>query len=413
MKEPRLNPKVLILGGGYAGMIAAARVARAARQAEITLVDQNTDFVQRIRLHEVLAGSRPATLEYAPLLAKRGVRFLQARVESLDPAARRAVVVEPGGARRELPYDALILALGSTTAASVPGVAEQTVRLDDSGVLRQTFAEVRRLEKLGGRVVVAGGGLTGIEAATELAERFPALRVTLATRGRLGDDYAPAGEAHLRRRFAELGVELREEQAVAAVAAGRLEIADGAPVPFDLCFWCGGFAAPPLAREAGLPVDAAGRVRTDAALQVPGHPEIFVAGDAAAPGAEGPFPIRMGCVSALPGGAHAGENVARFLNGEAPRPFAMAFKIRCISLGRKDGLVQFVTGDDRPLPNVWTGRRAVWVKEMICRMTLFVVRWEVRSGLRLYRWPRPAAGLLDSPGNQTGRSGGAVSRAAG
>jgi NADH dehydrogenase FAD-containing subunit len=111
----------------------------------------------------------------------------------------------------------------------------------------------------------------------------------------------------------------------------------------------------------------------------------------------------MGCVSALPMGAHAGENVACFLRGEEPAPFDMAFQIRCLSLGRKDGLVQFVQGDDTPLEKIWVRRRAALVKELICRMTFFVVHWEMRAGLRLYRWPRIGPALIQSAdGGATG-----------
>jgi NADH dehydrogenase FAD-containing subunit len=145
-----------------------------------------------------------------------------------------------------------------------------------------------------------------------------------------------------------------------------------------------------------LPVDACGRVRTDAMLRVLGHPEIFAAGDSAAAPAAGSPAVRMSCNSALPMGAHAGENVVRALRGEELEPFDMAFAVRCISLGRKDALVQQVTGDDRPRARVWTGRLAVLVKELICRMTLFVVRWELRAGLRLYRWPRLGSRLIQS-----------------
>lgn len=104
--------------------------------------------------------------------------------------------------------------------------------------------------------------------------------------------------------------------------------------------------------------------------------------------------IRMGCVSALPMGGWTGENVTRFLRGQEPKPFPFAFMIRCVSLGRHDGLVQFVDWNDAPQPKIWTGRRGVFVKEMICRMTYWVVKNELRTGLKLYRWPaapvRPA-----------------------
>ena len=401
MRPQKRAQEILILGGGYAGMIAAARIVRGRAGARVTLIDSKADFVQRIRLHEILAGRSPKTLAYAPLLAKRGVRFVQARVESLDPAARRVVAHGTDGARLEIGYDALILALGSATALNVPGVAEHAVCLDDPSVLRGAQKQLVSPRAL--RVLVAGGGLTGIETATELAERFPSLHVTLATRGRFAEGFSQLGAAHLRRRLAALGIALRDEIEITALEPDRAVLADGGSLPFDRCIWCGGFAAPALAREAGLPVDAYGRVRTDASLRVLGHLEIFAAGDAsAAPGAGSPA-IRMGCVSALPMGAHAGENIARLLRGEEPAPFDMAFQIRCISLGRKDGLVQFVEGDDTPLEKIWVRRRAVLVKELIGRMTFFVVRWELRAGLRLYRWPQRGPALIQSAdGGATG-----------
>jgi NADH dehydrogenase FAD-containing subunit len=402
MREKNETEKILILGGGYAGMLAAARIARSHTAAEVTLIDAKPGFVQRIRLHEILAGRSPETLDYAPLLAKRGVRFVQARVEALEPGARRVTARDASGASIALGYDALVLTLGSTTTAGVPGVAENAVRLDHPAELRKVGERLAAGGVL--RVLVAGAGLTGLEAAAELAERFPGLTVTLATRGHLGDGFSPAAAAHLRRRLTALGVALQEESEITAVEPGRALLAGGEPLPFDLCVWCGGFAAPALAREAGLAVDPWGRVRVDAALRALGHPEIFAAGDATAvPGAGSPA-IRMGCVSALPTGAHAGENVVRWLRGEEPAPFDMAFAIRCISLGRRDGLVQHVTGDDRPLPRVWTGRWGAFVKEMICRMTLFVVKRELSTGLRLYHWPRRPAELIQSDRRASGEA---------
>jgi hypothetical protein len=85
-------------------------------------------------------------------------------------------------------------------------------------------------------------------------------------------------------------------------------------------------------------------------------------------------------------GAHAGENVARVLRDREPKPFPFAIVIRCVSLGRKDGLVQFTAADDAPTGRVWTRRLAAFVKEMICQMTYWVMRGELKLGIRLYRW---------------------------
>lgn len=379
MREMSKSPKVLILGGGYAGLLAAARISG----AEVTLIDARPAMVQRIRLHEVLAGGNPKTLPYARFLAKRGARFVQARVESLDPERKKVIVRTAEGSQREFDYDALVLALGSRTAAPIPGVAEHALRIDDPAEL---WAAYSRLQS-GGRVLILGAGLTGIETAAELAERLPHLRITLATRGRLSDGWSTAAASHFTRRFRELGVEVREEVEVEALEAGRAIAADGGSIGFDLAVWTGGFEALPLAREAGLPTDAAGRVRVTDTLQVPGRPEIFVAGDAAAALDASGNTIRMSCASALPMGAWTGENVARFLRGQEPKPFPFATAIRCVSLGRREGLVQFTEWNDAPLPKVWTGRRSVFVKEMICRMTYWVVKGELSTGLRLYRWP--------------------------
>ncbi|HYO11684.1 MAG TPA: FAD-dependent oxidoreductase [Thermoanaerobaculia bacterium] len=394
--------KVLILGGGYAGLMAASRIARGGSPAEVTLIEAKPFFVQRIRLHEVLAGGSPKSLDYRSLLGRRGVRFVQARVESLEPGRQRVLARDGGGARIEIGYDTLILALGSATAAGVPGVAENAIRLDDPAVLQEASARLRALAGSRGRVLVAGGGLTGIETATELAERFPGLRVTLATRGRLGDGYAEAAASHLRDRFVELGISLVDERAVVSVEPGLAWLDDDSKIPFDLCVWAGGFTAPALAREAGLSVDGSGRVLVDPALRAAGHPNVFVAGDAAAASLPDGRTIRMGCVSAMPLGAHAGESVRRLLRGEEPRPFSFGFTIRCVSLGRRDGLVQFVAPDDTPRPRVWTRRRGVLIKEMICRMTYELARNELRFGVPLYRWPggRP---LVESAGGPAAR----------
>ena len=286
--------RILVLGGGYAGMVAAARAARGAgRLAEVTLIDARPAFVQRIRLHEALAGSPPKEAAYAPLLARRGIQFVQGAVESLDLDGQRVTGRAASGGQIELGWDELVIALGSTTAARVPGVAEHAVRLNSPAEVRAAHERVRAVAAAGGRVLVVGGGLTGLESATELAERFPSLRVTLATQGRVDEGYSRRGSEHVRRRLQDLKIERIEGVSISSLEADRAWTLDGSALPFDLCVWCGGFEAPRLAREAGLAVDRFGRILVDDTLRIPGRPNVFAVGDAAACGGRGGEPVRM------------------------------------------------------------------------------------------------------------------------
>lgn len=389
--------RVLVLGGGYAGMLAAARVARHGR-ARVTLIDRRPRFVQRIRLHEALAGADVPGLDYAPALARRGVDFLQAQVCGVDPARQEVAIAGPGGERR-LGYDYLIVCLGSATAADAPGVAAHATRLNDPAAVARASGALRALAARGGRALVVGGGLTAIESAAELAARLPGLRVDLAPGDALGAAFSPPAARHLRAALLGLGVTIHDGARVEALEPGAAWLAGGPALAYDSCVWAGGFVAPALLAAAGLPVDGQGRALVTPALHVSGNPTIFVAGDSAAAGDAGRA-IRMGCVSALPLGAHAGENVAAALAGRAPRPFQFGFPGRNVSLGRRDGLVQFTDPRDRPTGRVLTGRAAATVKELVCRMTFESVRGELRSGLPLYHWaggdgwwaePAPAA----------------------
>jgi len=376
---------VVILGGGYAGLMTAARLAQRQPADRITLVDASPTFVERIRLHQAMAGQRLRRRALRALLPKR-VAFLQGRAVGWDVAGRRLSVDTHEGARN-VSYDRLVYALGSTVDVTrVPGVSTHARALGGQEDAERLGAVLVSLPA-GKRVLVVGGGLTGIEAAAELAEARPDLRVELAAPEPPAAAFAPAGAAHLERVFARLRVAVHAGVRVTALDAGAAHLADGRALPFDVCLWAAGFVAPSLAAHAGLPVNARGQLVVDATLRVPGHPEILAAGDAAAVSAAGAT-LRMACATAMPMGTFVADELARERAGEAPRPFRFAYMIQCVSLGRRDGLVQRVGPDDRPLPKVWTGRRAAFIKEMVCRSTVLSIRAE-RRGVRMYRWPAP------------------------
>jgi NADH dehydrogenase len=384
---------VVILGAGYAGQMTAARLAHKRLPVRITVVDPSPVFVERIRLHQVAAGQPQPTLPMRSLLP-RGVDWIQARAGRID-AEQRVVHLDgdaggsgdSDGAPPALRYDVLVYALGSgDDLDAVPGARRFARSLGSPAAASAIAADVPALAARGGSVVVVGGGLTGIEAAAELAERHPGLRVTLVTSGQLGAGLHERGRAHLAAVFDRLGVIRREHAQVAAVEGGRVRLADGSAIGFDLCLWSAGFRVPALARSSGLPCDDRGRVEVDATLRVRGRDDVFAAGDAAVI-AGGPE-LRMACAVAMPMGVHVAEEIARRVRAESPRRFRFAYVTQCISLGRRDALVQVVDAGDRPTARIFRGRTARWIKEAICRYTVWMIRAE-RRGLPLFHWPKP------------------------
>lgn len=373
--------RILILGAGYAGVLAALRLAGKAPRVQITLVNPSAYFVERIRLHQFLAHQPLAQHSLDRLLRGTGIQRVEGLATYID-TARRHVVVASGGSTTHLPYDYLLYALGSRShAGGVPGADEQACTFAMTGqnsltALRERLPSLQRL-------TVVGAGLTGIESVTELAERFPHLQLTLVDSGVVGADLSPEGQAYLRLTLVEMGVRLHEGARVLQVNAGEMTLDDGTTLAQDACLWAAGFSLPQVARTSGLSVNPSGQVRVDRWLRSLSHPEIYAAGDSAFIESA---PLRMGCVTAMPQGAHAADNLAAHLNGHEERPFAFAFMLRCISLGRKRGLTQWVGANDQPHERIITGRKGAFVKELVCRYTFYSMGLE-RRWPGAYFWP--------------------------
>lgn len=366
---------IVIVGAGYAGVTCAVRLARKrhGRPARITLVNATDRFVERIRLHEQAAGRRPPEHDLRRLLRGTGVALHVGTATAIDLEGQTVSVGE-----ERLRWDRLVLALGSRTdTGGVPGIREHAFTLDPSGAAALA-ARIPTIAARGGRVVVIGGGLTGIEGATELAERHPSLKVSLLTRGSVAEGWSDAGRSHFLRTFARLGIELREGVAVESIAASEVQTPAG-PIPFELCLWSVGFSLPSLPREAGLAVNDRGQVLLDPMLRSISHPHVYAAGDVAHPVEPPGDPMPMGCKSAGPTGAHVADNLARQLAGEPERPFDYAVPLYCVSLGRRDALVQVTAPGGAPTGRVITGRLAVWIKELICKATVWILHFERRG----------------------------------
>jgi NADH:ubiquinone reductase (H+-translocating) len=388
--------KVLVIGGGYAGVMAALRVAGKAKKRRIavavTLVNGAPSFVERVRLHELGAGRPLRRIDLSHLLRGSGVELVVGWAVGIEHEARLVEVQEASGARR-VAFDLLIDTTGSRVVDTLPGAREHGFAVGEE---RRARRLARRLDRArpGERVVVVGGGLTAIETANGIAESHPHLEVLLATAGRLGADLSEAGRAYLLRALDELGVRLREgTRAVEVQADGllvrTLGLSAAARIEASIVVMATGFRASALAERSGLPTTAEGRVVVDDHLRVVGHPSIWAAGDAAAAmGADGA--LRMSCATAMPQAAHVADDVVATLAGEAHDAFRFGFLVRCISLGRRRGLVQWVNDRDEARETVLTGRIGAWFKEAVVRFTVLALRLE-RLFPGGYRWPRPSA----------------------
>jgi NADH dehydrogenase len=366
---------IAVLGGGYAGILAARRAAAALGPlGRVTLYADRDYFVERIRLHQVAAGQVVRTIPLPRLLGRAG--FEVARVVAIDPAAR-AVITDRG---RRTP-DFVIHALGSRTARAIPG-AVHALALDDPDGAAAVAAAAGRAVAAGRPLAIVGGGLTAIELAAELAEAHPALRLMLITRGALGDGaLGPAAVAHARAALARRSVEVLEGQGVTAIAPDAVEV-DGARIAVAATVLCAGFAASPLAAAADLAVDRLGRMLLTPTLSVAGAGWLWGAGDAAVPAASVGAPVAMACKTALPMAACAADNVIAAVTGAAPTPFRFGDSGVCVSLGRRDAVIQqrAAGGANR---GVTRGRLGAWVKEGVCRFTVLALRRPASQ--RVYR----------------------------
>ncbi|ONH25870.1 NAD(P)/FAD-dependent oxidoreductase [Pseudofrankia asymbiotica] len=358
--------RILVLGGGYAGVLAAVRVARRTRRrgGRVTLVNPSDRFVERLRLHQLSTGQQLADHRLPDLLAGSGVAFVQGLAVGLDRTAR-TVDVDTEDGRRQLGYDTLVYALGSVTdTGAVPGAADHAFTLagPSAAGLADRLTEV---DAAAGRVAVVGAGLTGVEAATEIAETFPGLRVTLLSRDEPGPMMGDAARAYLNRGLDRLGVGVRSAVVVTKVLPTGIQVAgDLEPVPADAVVWTAGVRALPLAEQAGLAVDGQGRILVDETLRSESDPAIYAVGDAAA--VRQPWGTIHGtCQSGLPTAAHAADSIGRRLRGRRPKPFRFGYIHQPVSLGRRDAVIQFTHADDSPGRWYLKGRAAVRYKELV------------------------------------------------
>ncbi len=350
------EPRVVIIGAGFSGLWAARSLAGAPVQVE--LVDRNNYHTFFPLLYQVGAAELEAEDIAYPvrsILRKLpNVRFRMAEVKKIDLNLRR--VETTAG---DLPYDYLILALGSAAYFfGVPGASETAFGLKtvEQGIsLRnhvlscfEQAAQTSDTAKNGQALtfVIVGGGPTGVEFAGALAElvRGPLKRdyPDLAVKSRIllleAMDQILQGQPAILQHYAlkrlgEMGVEIHLNARVKEVTPTAVHLKDGSIIPTKTVVWTAGVRGEPSAGKWDLPLAPNGQVKVLPTLQVPDHPEVYVVGDLARVEAAG-HPLPMIAPVAIQEGMAAARNIGRSVQGDAPLPFRYHDRGLLATIGR-------------------------------------------------------------------------------
>ncbi|MDH2355312.1 NAD(P)/FAD-dependent oxidoreductase [Bradyrhizobium sp. SSUT112] len=350
--------RIIIIGAGFAGMYAALSAARqreiqgvSPEQLEIALVAPSPVLVVRPRLYE----AKPETLT-APLLdvlKAIDVAYVQGSAETINIEARTVQIATAKGTRKTLSYDRLVVATGSRLfRPNIPGLAEHGFSvdtIDDAVALDRHLHGLPERSAANGRntVVVAGGGFTGIEAATEMPARLRDIfgkdarpRIIIVERNNaiapdMGEGARPIIEEALRK----LGVETRLGAGVASLDESGVTLSNGERIETETVIWAAGIRAAPLTAQIPAGRDNFGRLLVDRDLRVPGAAGVFATGDAARAACDddGNHAL-MSCQHATRMGAFAGNNAAAELLGVPTRPYHQKAYVTCLDLGEAGAL---------------------------------------------------------------------------
>jgi len=363
------RPRVLILGGGFAGVGAAQKLEHA--DAEVVLVDKHDYHTFQPLLYQLATGLLETTAvghSLRDLLSRHDNTVIhKASVTAIDLEQRTAEFEEMA----PVSYDYLVFALGAEVnffgTAGAPAHAfpmytlSHAMKLKDHVLERWESADrdPSLIEDGALNVVVVGGGPTGVETAGAIAELYrgnfakdyrdigpEAARVILVEAGpELFPMFKPKLREYAERALTERGVEVRTGAAVASVEPTRVTLKSGETLDSHTLVWGAGLQGNPLVQSLEVELQRGNRIGVGPDLTLPDRPEVYVVGDIAAitdAGTEQTLP-QLGSV-ALQSGEHAGESIAHRIAGKEPKPFAYKDKGTMAAIGRGAAVVQMLGG---------------------------------------------------------------------
>ncbi|MBB5704249.1 NADH dehydrogenase [Ochrobactrum daejeonense] len=348
-----MSKHILIVGAGFAGVMAALAASRlrheksvSAEDLKITVVSPEPELVIRPRLYEPEPDKMTAPL--GDLFSATDINFIAGTVEKIDAVGSQVAIIDGKGRSVLQSYDRLVLAAGSRGfQPPIPGLEEYgfaSNHLEEAVILDQHLHRLADHPASPARdtVVVGGAGFTGLEVATELETR---LRGILGSKARpriiivdRNPHVAPAmGEnprPYIEQRLKELGIETRLNTGIAKLDENSVTLDNGERIETATVIWSGGMRASPLTSQLEAERDQLGRIIVEPDLRVPGHAQIFATGDTAkaATDNEGNFSL-MSCQHARRLGAFAGHNAAAELLGEPTLAYNQPAYVVCLDLG--------------------------------------------------------------------------------
>ena len=346
-----MKQQILIIGAGFGGMWTALSATRLLdihghNQVEVTVLAPQAELRIRPRFYEPDAHQLVAPI--GELLDAVGVTFIKGAAETIDVQQKHVVYTDAAGVRQIHHYDKLVLATGSGLALpDTQGVAQYAFDVDQIEQAIRLENHLKSLAELPpsrGRntVVVAGGGFTGIETATEMPARLRAIlgehadmEVIIVDRGeKVGASLGAEISQSIAEASDELGVTWRLKSSVVAVDEQGVTLGDGQRIESKTVIWTTGVRASSLTAQIPGERDGLGRLHVDAHLQVIGQQDIFATGDVAYAATDdlGNHAL-MTCQHAIVLGRHAGNNVAAQILGVAPVAYSQPKYVTCLDLG--------------------------------------------------------------------------------
>jgi NADH dehydrogenase len=363
------RPRVLVLGGGFAGLGAARKLEKA--DVDVVVVDANDYHSFQPMLYQLATGLLDTTAVAHSLRDlfqhQENATVHQATVSAVDLDAREVQFADMA----PLQYDYLIVGLGAIVqffgCKGAPENAFPLYTVEDALRLRSRIVErweaadrdPSLIEDGALNIVVVGGGPTGIESVGALTELYSGefaqdyvdvtpdqARLILVEAGpTLFPMFKPDIREYAQHELEERGVEIMLGERVEKVEPTRVTLASGTVLPAHTLVWGAGLQANPLTGSLGLKLERGNRIPVDPELRLLDYPDVFAVGDAAwiIDAGTGDVLPQLGSV-ALQAGEHAGENIARLVDGNEPKPFEYKDKGTMAAIARGAAVAQLHGG---------------------------------------------------------------------